>query len=364
MPRKKTKIGVIFGGKSAEHEISLQSARNIIDALDKKKYDVVLIGIDKSGQWLFDADATRLLDPSRSASAKKLIAPHSRPSMAVRGSTALENADVRGAAGNANVIFPVLHGPYGEDGSMQGLLRIAGLPFVGAGILGSAVGMDKDVMKRLLRDAEIPTAKFVTIRDRDKISFRHIIRTLGLPVFVKPANLGSSIGVEKTKNRGELATAVKRAFQYDSKILIEEEIAGREIECSVLGNEDPAASLPGEVIPTHEFYSYDAKYTDPDGARVDIPAKIPARTVRTVQKMAIETFKALNCEGMARVDFFLKPNGELLVNEINTIPGFTAISMYPKLWEASGLSYSALLDRLIDLAVERFNREKKLKSSR
>ena len=264
-----------------------------------------------------------------------------------------------------DVVFPVLHGPFGEDGTVQGLLKLANLPFVGAGVLGSAVGMDKDVMKRLLRDAGIPVAKFMVFDSASKndTGFRRLRRQLGLPMFVKPANLGSSVGISKVAGPGEFSRAVKEAFRYDNKILVEESISGREIECAVLGNERPRASVPGEIITGHKFYSYDAKYLDDQGARLVIPAALPAALTRQIQKMSVRVFKILCCSGMARVDFFLRGRDEIFVNEINTIPGFTAISMYPKMWRASGLSYSRLIDQLIRLALQTFRAEKRLRST-
>jgi len=360
--KKKIRIGVIFGGKSAEHEVSLRSAGNVIAALDKEKYEVVPIGIDKVGKWVLREATARLLKGDNS-NPVELDASSKQVSLIVQSAGALVDIHSHEHYGKLDVIFPVLHGPYGEDGSVQGLLKLASVPFVGAGVLGSAIGMDKDVTKRLLREAGIPVAKFVTIGFGEVCTYKKIIATLGLPVFVKPANLGSSVGISKVKNKSEFERAVKEAFEYDTKVIIEEAINGREIECSVLGNENPIASLPGEVIPKHEFYSYTAKYIDEHGAALEIPARLSKEVVKKIQKTAIKTFKVLNCEGMGRVDFFLKKNGELLVNEINTIPGFTAISMYPKLWEASGMSYSELLDRLIALAIERFEREQKLKST-
>ncbi|MEX2029290.1 MAG: D-alanine--D-alanine ligase family protein [Candidatus Paceibacterota bacterium] len=318
--RGKLKIGVLFGGKSAEHEVSLQSARNVINGLDKSKYSITPVKINKNGRFSFSG---------------------------------LKKFDL---------IFPVLHGPFGEDGSIQGLLKLAGVPFVGAGVLGSAVGMDKDIMKKLLRDAGIPMGKFITIRSGEKINFNKIKKELGLPLFIKPANMGSSVGVSKVKNEKEFKKAVKNAFKFDNKIIVEEFINGREIECSVLGNENPMASIPGEIIANQEFYSYDAKYID-DGYVIEIPAKVDKKITKKIQELALKTFQALNCEGMGRVDFFLKKNGSVFVNEINTIPGFTNISMYPKLWEAGGLSQSKLLDRLIELALERFEKEQKLKTT-
>jgi D-alanine-D-alanine ligase len=261
-----------------------------------------------------------------------------------------------------DVVFPVLHGPMGEDGTVQGMLKLLGLPFVGPSVLGSAVGMDKDVMKRLLRDAQIPIAEYIMIRKGQTVVASEVFKKLGATVFVKPANMGSSVGVSKAKTEPQLIAALAEAFKYDHKVLIEEAIVGREIECSVLGNENPKASLPGEVINQTEFYSYDAKYIDPNAATTKIPADLPADLVKKCQALAIKTFQALECEGMGRVDFFLKSDGQFVVNEINTIPGFTKISMYPKMWEATGLSYSALIDELIHLAIQRHKRDTQLKN--
>jgi D-alanine-D-alanine ligase len=361
---KKLRVAVLFGGKSAEHEISLISARNIVEAMDKNKYEIVAIGIDKQGRWFFD-ERQRLLGSAEKSQVKlarrntcTAVVPGARQSPMIQLSP-------RRALGEVDVVFPVLHGPFGEDGTVQGLLKLANVPFVGAGVLGSAVGMDKDVMKRLLRDAQIPIAKFLVFERiaQDEIKFDNVKRSLGLPVFVKPANLGSSVGISKVANKRQFAAGIKEAFRYDDKILFEECMRGREIECSVLGNEHPVASLPGEIITRHDFYSYDAKYVDEKGARLMIPAKLPKTVVKRVQELAIRSFKVLCCEGMARVDFFLCREREVFVNEINTIPGFTKISMYPKLWEASGLSYSRLIDRLIELALERFKRERQLRTS-
>ena len=394
---KKT-VAILFGGKSAEHEVSLQSAKNIFDALDREKYRVVLIGIDKSGQWLLQEEAQFLLnaqDPqhiklSPAANPVTLIpqrglaaaSPGARassssaaPSPSGSAPPAASDTSLAGSAapGHAasgppllpiDVVFPILHGPFGEDGTVQGLLKLADLPFVGSDVLGSAVGMDKDAMKRLLRDAGIPIAKFIVLHSHEKApDFAEIARELGLPLFLKPANMGSSVGVSKINTEAEYREGIAAAYQYDRKIIIEEYIQGREIECSVLGNEEPRASLPGEVIPTHDFYSYSAKYLDEAGAVLEIPAKLPESTVREVQALAIKAFECLCCEGLARVDFFLKPNGEILVNEINTMPGFTRISMYPKLWGVSGIGYSELLDELIELAIRRHRSESQLKTS-
>lgn len=266
--------------------------------------------------------------------------------------------------GSIDVAFPILHGPMGEDGTVQGFLKLANIPFVGSSVLGSAVGMDKDVMKRLLRDAGIPIGKFLTLRDSDSIpGFSEVSSLLGSPFFVKPANMGSSVGVSKVHDETSYHAAVDLAFSFDLKIIAEEFISGKEIECSVLGNSNPIASVIGEIKPSHEFYSYDAKYLDEKGAILEIPTILPENVADRAREIAIRTFKLLAAEGLGRVDMFLKENGEILVNEINTIPGFTKISMYPKLWEASGITYTELIDRLIQLAMERFEKEKKLKTS-
>jgi len=321
------KVGILFGGKSAEHEISLLSAKNVFDAIDKTKFDPVMIKIEKSGKWQMDS------------------------------------------VNQFDVIFPILHGPFGEDGTIQGFLKLADIPFVGTSVLGSAVGMDKDVMKRLLRDAGIPIGKFIVLKSHEPaLSFAEVTKELGsgvntAPVFIKPANMGSSVGISKVSCEKEYNAAINEAFQYDSKIIMEEFISGREIECAVLGNEEPKASLPGEIIPNHDFYSYDAKYIDDKGASLQIPANLDKDTIKNIQNMAIKVFETLCCEGLSRVDFFLKENGALIINEINTMPGFTKISMYPKMWEASGVSYTDLITRLVELAISRFERDKQLKTS-
>ncbi|HKA34057.1 MAG TPA: D-alanine--D-alanine ligase [Candidatus Binatia bacterium] len=361
--KKKLRVAVLFGGRSAEHEISIISAKNVVQAIDRSKYEVVLIGIDKRGRWyrtddarvLERADRPKAIRFARDPNALALV-PANRAKQWLRLANKKSERPV-------DVVFPILHGTFGEDGTVQGLLKMADIPFVGAGVLGSAVGMDKDAMKRLLRDARIPSARFITAQSTKEVDFAAAARELGLPLFIKPANCGSSVGIHKVKNESQFAAAVKDAFRYDRKILLEEFIQGREIECSVLGNDDPIASLPGEIITRHEFYSYEAKYLDEKGAALEIPAKLPEDVVENIQRIAVRTFKALYCEGMARVDFFLRGEREVLVNEINTIPGFTKISMYPKLWEATGIGYTELIDRLIQLAIERYEREKKLKTS-
>ena len=359
----KLRVGILFGGKSAEHEVSLQSAKNVIDALDPNKYEVVLIGIDKQGSWLLN-DTSQFLLNARSPKLIKLNQSSDAVTLAPQGGGALTHLASNQVDAALDVVFPILHGPFGEDGTVQGLLKLAGVPFVGSGILGSAVGMDKEMMKRLLREADLPVGPFLAFRAHQaNLNFADVAGKLGLPLFVKPANLGSSVGVSKVTNEGEFRHAVAEAFQYDRKMLVEAFIEGREIECSVLGNDDPIASVPGEVIATHDFYSYEAKYIDENGAALEIPADVSAETARTVQDLAVKVFTTLGCEGLARVDFFLRPDGEVIVNEINTMPGFTSISMYPRLWEASGIPYAELIDRLIQLAIERFEREQRLKTS-
>ncbi len=367
MTPKKLRVGVLFGGKSAEHEISLISAKNVIDAIDKSKYEVFLIAIDKSGEWhlkkgceyLMHADNPKFVHLYGDKQTVALVPKNHRKELISYTGNQLEDSL------QLDVIFPVLHGTFGEDGTVQGLLKLANIPFVGAGVLGSAVGMDKDVMKRLLRDANIPTARFVTVQasQKSRVNFDQVVEKLGLPFFIKPANLGSSVGIAKIKEKKDFIPALEHAFLYDRKVLIEEFIPGREIECSVLGNDHPIASLPGELVPQHEFYSYEAKYIDENGAWFTIPAVLDKELTAHIQNMALDAYRALCCEGMARVDFFLKPNGDIIVNEINTIPGFTKISMYPKLWEASGLSYVELIDQLIGLALERHEQEAKLKTT-
>ena len=360
---KKLTIGIIFGGKSAEHEVSLQSAKNIYSAIDKKKYQPLLIGIDKEGRWLL-ADHTRFLindgDPRliglKRSDERVMLAPESQGLISSLGT---------GQSGpTIDVAFPVLHGPMGEDGTVQGLLKLAGIPFVGASILGSAVGMDKDVMKRLLRDAGLPIARFRTLRAGEPLpDFDQLTAELGLPLFVKPANMGSSVGVSKVSDAAGFARAVEQAFSFDLKVVVEEMVVGREIECSVLGNRAPITSGIGEIKASHDFYSYEAKYIDENGAVLEIPAQLPEEVTEAARQLAIATFTTLCCEGLGRVDMFLRPDQRLVVNEINTMPGFTRISMYPKLWEAAGIPYGELIDRLIGLAIERFEREKGLRTN-
>ncbi|PIY97003.1 MAG: D-alanine--D-alanine ligase [Candidatus Kerfeldbacteria bacterium CG_4_10_14_0_8_um_filter_42_10] len=372
MSNKKIRVGVIFGGKSGEHEVSIVSALSIIAALDRKKYDVVPIGITKKGQWIAGSKVASILKNQGIKEfplLEKIITPDPTKGSLVPITSVKPKARLKETA--LDVIFPVLHGPLGEDGTMQGLLELSGIPYVGAGVLGSAVGMDKIVMKKLFRDENLPIVKFYDFlrtswkKDPQKIT-KDVTKRLAFPMFVKPANLGSSVGISKAKHRKELIAAIKEAAKYDRRIIIEETVPNaREIEISVLGNDNPKTSLPGEVVASNEFYDYDAKYID-GKSEIIIPAKLPSKTIRTIQAIALRAFQATDCAGMARVDFLLdQKKNKLYLNEINTIPGFTSISMYPKLWEASGISYVKLLDKLIQLAIERkLDRNKSLTSYR
>ena len=370
MTRSKNKIhvGVVFGGRSGEHEISLRSARCVVDAIDRDQYSVELIGIDRRGHWhLLDEPAFRKLTdaplPALNGSGSEVMLLPT-PTMG----ELLQRKEPTTSIRKLDVIFPVLHGPYGEDGTVQGLLELADIPYVGAGVLGSAVGMDKDVQKRLLRGAGVPVVPFFTLTGKqwrsDAAAIEAQARELGLPVFVKPANLGSSVGITKVKTASDIGAAVAFALEYDNKVLIEKGIDAREIECAVLGNENPQASVPGEICPHTEFYSYEAKYVDENGASLVIPAPLSAGETEAVRRLAVQVFQSLDCAGMARVDLFLeRGTGQWYVNELNTIPGFTTISMYPKLWEASGIPYRELITRLIELARERHAQRRRLKNS-
>jgi D-alanine-D-alanine ligase len=362
----KIRVGIVFGGQSAEHEISILSARNVLVALDRSRFEPVLIGIDKTGRWLTQ-DVQKLLasaqDP-RLARIETGLPIQLAPPLAAPTPTSST-----AVASHIDVVFPVLHGTLGEDGAIQGLFEVAGIPYVGAGVLGSAIGMDKDVMKRLLRDAGISVADFRTVRrdrfDADPQQAYSDLASLGFPLFTKPANAGSSVGIRKVTNAGGLADAVRHAFEFDCKVLAEVAVSGREIELAVLGGDPPSVSVAGEIIVEHPdgFYSYDAKYIDEHGARLELPARISADEQSRAQALALRAFDVLECEGMARVDLFLQGDGSLLVNEINTIPGFTAISMYPKLWAISGLTPTELVTRLIDLALRRHQRRATIRRS-
>lgn len=359
----KKNIAIIFGGNSAEHEVSLRSAKNVINALDKNQFHPVIIGISKEGSW-YQFPNTDVFDKVTALHDGK-IPTEGRPVAAISylGQPVLFDLQSQ-AKTDLHAAFPVLHGTMGEDGAIQGLFKMINLAFVGCGIWGSAAGMDKEVMKRLLTVAKIPNARYRVLYSHENQSFDSISKDLGLPFFIKPANAGSSVGVHKIKSAADFEIKIKDSFLYDHKVLAEEFIEGREIECSVMGlNHQPAASVPGEIIPQHEFYSYEAKYLDDNGALLNIPAKVDTDTVSKIQKMACETFTAMGCDGLTRVDFFLKKDGQLYINEINTIPGFTKISMYPKMWEASGVSYTDLITKLVHLAFEKFQRDASLKTS-
>jgi len=365
----KRRVCILCGGRSGEHEVSLLSARSIVSALDREKNEVILVGIGKDGQWRLQDDPGCLLEQTDPRTihldpSGPLVVLPADPE--IHGLLVLDENARAGPRIPLDLVFPVLHGPCGEDGTIQGLLELSQIAHVGAGVLGSAVGMDKDVMKRLLRDAGIPIPNFMVLyqrkwaRDAQKCQDAVWERFVP-PVFVKPANLGSSVGISKVKMKSDLPGALDLAFEYDTKAVIEEFVECREFECSVLGNDEPIASVPGEVIPRHEFYSYEAKYLDDTGAALEIPAKLPDELAAQIRRLSIAAYRTLDCEGMGRVDFFLARDGRLLVSEINTIPGFTRISMYPRLWEASGLSFTQLLDRLIELALERHERRRRLK---
>jgi D-alanine-D-alanine ligase len=367
---KKIRLGVLFGGRSGEHEVSLTSAASVIKALDPAKYELVPVGITREGRWRVGPKAFGLLTPAAGEDAAQRTAPLQTvleegravtPSVDPTGPKLLslaKSSPALDARPEVDVIFPVLHGTFGEDGTIQGLLELADVPYVGAGVLASSTGMDKDVMKRLFRDAGLPVVTWELVLrgdwEDDPAGVRkRIAKRLRCPLFVKPANLGSSVGITKVHEPGELEAAMNLAAQYDRKILVEKAVDGREIECAVLGNDNPEASVPGEVIPVNEFYDYEAKYIK-EGSELLIPARLSARQSKRVRELAVRAFKAIDCAGMGRVDFLLdRKSGRIFVMEINTIPGFTSISMYPKLWEASGLPYPKLLDRLIELALER-----------
>lgn len=354
---KKIRVAVVFGGESVEHEVSWQSARNVVNSIDKKKYNVTLVEINKQGNWMLHRDP-RILEN------KNLSLLKSTTKTSDKNLASVSNLFNNSAEEKIDVVFPVLHGTFGEDGSIQGMLRMLHLPYVGSDVLSSAICMNKTITKRLLREAGIPVVDWMSFDQSEKSSilFEELKKRFGLPFFVKPANLGSSVGVRKIQTKQQLKKAITTIFSLDTALLVEKYIQGREIEVSVLGNEKPEASVPGEIrVNDHEFYSYEAKYLDENGAFLDIPAKLSPTLQKKFQTLAKETYKTLGCSGMARVDFFLQGE-KIFVNEINTLPGFTSISMYPKLWEASGISYKNLISKLIHLAIEKYNKEKKIYS--
>ncbi|MGM0524421.1 MAG: D-alanine--D-alanine ligase [Bacillota bacterium] len=362
---KKT-VAILFGGKSAEHEVSLMSAKNVIEAIDREVYDVALIGVDKQGAWHL-LDEVHYLDDADDA--KNIRLHLTGEAIAVipgQDSAQIINSKTNEPIKQIDVVFPVIHGTLGEDGSLQGLVRTLNLPFVGVDLLGSAVSMDKDFTKRLLKERGLKVAAGLVfkVHEQASIDFSAVKATLGLPVFIKPANQGSSVGVSKATDEASFTTAIQDAFLYDDKVLVEEAVKGREVECAVLGNAVPKASVIGEILPQTDFYSYESKYIDESGAVLSAPADLTPEQVEQIQTEAVRVFQTLDCEGMARVDFFLKEDDTLIINEVNTIPGFTKISMYPRLWTLSGLSYPDLIDTLIKLAFERHERKQHLKSAR
>lgn len=367
--RRKRRIAVIFGGKSGEHEVSLASARSVMAALNPEAYDIVPIGIAPSGRWITSGDPMALLTAGQGDALPALA---DRPAESEPPAEGAVPAVVASAPGRelvpgasqgrfpeVDVVFPVLHGPFGEDGTVQGVFELADLPYVGAGVLGSALGMDKVAQKQVLQAAGLPVVDYMAVlrsrwRREPEAVLAEVEARFAFPVFVKPANLGSSVGVSKAHNRQELVAGLDLAARFDRRLLVERGLDAREIECSVLGNDDPIASVPGEVIPCREFYDYSAKYIE-EGSELLIPAPLDEATSARVRELAVAAFRAIDCAGMARADFFLcRQSGEVYINELNTIPGFTQISMYPKLWEASGIPYPELLDRLIALAIERY----------
>ncbi|NHQ85195.1 D-alanine--D-alanine ligase [Iodobacter sp. HSC-16F04] len=357
------KVGILFGGKSVEHEVSLLSAKNVMDALDSDRFELVPIFVDKAGRWLLVDSLDFLLGGAAAESDGVAISPGLLVSFVPGGKGRLVHLSDMASSTFVDVVFPVLHGSCGEDGSIQGLLKLAGVPCVGSEIIGSAIGMDKDVSKRLLREAGIPVAPFYAFRRGDAIDCRKVLEELGLPVFVKPASLGSSVGVAKAEDASELQAAIDAAFKFDTKVLVEKFVEGREIECAVLGNGNPVTSVVGEISSSHDFYSYEAKYIDKKAAKLTVPANIDPTMTDRVRALSLQSFHVLCCTGMARVDFFLSKDGSLLVNEINTIPGFTSMSMYPLMWQASGLAYRELITQLIELAMQRFALNEELKTS-
>lgn len=350
----KKKLAIIFGGKSPEHDISIRSAKSVVANIDKEKYQICLIKIDRIGNW-FLIDNVELEQKEDSPQIAMI---------AVDGHPQVINIQTGAPLGTIDVVFPVLHGAHGEDGTIQGKFKMMNVPFVGCSLLAAANCMDKDYCKRLLAaDGILVAPGYVyTKNDFDPSCYSQLVEELGLPMFVKPANAGSSVGVHKVNDEGDFRKAMNDAFQYDHKVLVEKAIVGREVECAVLGNQEPKSSVAGEIIPQTEFYSFESKYETEDGALLEAPAKLEAEELEMLQNIAVRAFKVMNCEGLSRVDFFLTEDGSAYINEINTMPGFTTISMYPKLWEISGIPYSQLLDELINLAFERHEKEQELKT--
>lgn len=371
MAKRKIRVGVLFGGRSGEHEVSIVSAESVMKALNKNKYEVIPIGITKKGKWISGSDTIKVLKAGikhKLPLREKVVTPDAtrKGLLPVKNDKLVNQPD---SENKIDVIIPILHGPYGEDGTVQGLFELANIPYVGAGVLGSAVGMDKVIQKKLFQQAGLPTVKFKSFLKNDWIKnkkkvIKAVKDNLGFPCFVKPANLGSSVGISKIHFLDELEQGIEKALKYDRKVIVEKGVRNaREIEISVLGNDNPQASVPGEIIPSQEFYDYDAKYVD-NASQTIIPAKLPRKIINKIQKIAIEAFKVIDCAGMARADFLIRKGlKQIYLNELNTIPGFTAISMYPKLWKASGIPYPKLLEKLIQLAMERNKNKNKLLTS-
>lgn len=375
---KKLRVGVIFGGRSSEHEVSIRSARALVEAIDRKKYDVIPIAINKEGKWLSPPDSVKLLPQSAQSLLPADVARRSSGDVAIlgdpsrQGLTSLESNGSSLPSERLDLVFPVLHGPYGEDGTLQGLLDMANIPYVGCGVLASACGMDKVVMKLLFRQAGLPICKYIWFlrshcQEEKGSVLSKVTRTIGFPCFVKPANLGSSVGISKATDRESLVRAIDLAAEYDRKIIVEEGLDAREIECAIIGNDHPEASLPGEYVVEDEaarFLDYTEKYTDTGHVRFVVPAPVPKSLSRKIQRLAVAAFQAVDGAGLARVDFFLTRDRELLVNELNTLPGLTEVSGYPKMWAASGMPFPQVIDRLIELAFERHRDKSLTKTSR
>jgi D-alanine-D-alanine ligase len=349
---KKKKVIILYGGRSVEHGVSVNSARNIFEFINKDLFEPLPIGISKSGQWFLTSGVTKDIEQGK---ALGLILDAQSP-----GFTILSSGDRI----KADIIFPVLHGTDGEDGSIQGLIKAMDIPMVGTSVLGSSISMNKITSKRLLKEAGLPVTKFLTYRhaDQTNLTFEYIAKIIGVPFMVKAASLGSSVGVSKVKNEADFKAAVEEAFRYDDSLLVEEYITGREIECAILGNYPPEASYPGEIVinPKYEFYTFDAKYVDPDAVRIDVPAKLESRDAEKIREVSVKAYQALHCEDFSRVDLFLTKDGNIYINEINTIPGFTNSSMYPMMWKERGIGFTELISRLLNLAQERYDRGKRV----
>jgi len=349
---KKKKVAILYGGRSVEHAVSVNSARNIYEYIDKRHFEPIPIGISKQGQWYLTSGVSKAITKGEPLG---MVLNPSSPSFII-----LSNGDRL----KADMIFPVLHGTDGEDGSIQGLIKAMDLPMVGTGVLGSSLSMNKIVAKRLLKEAGLPVTNFLTYRydQKEKIKFSSISKKLGLPFMIKSASLGSSVGVTKVNTRKDFKLAIEEAFRYDDEMLAEEFISGREIECAILGNYPPEASYPGEIVlnKKYEFYTFDAKYVDPEAVRIDVPAKLPKKIAEKIRTVSVQAYEALHCEDFSRIDLFLDKQGNIYINEINTIPGFTNSSMYPMMWKERGLSFSDLITRLLNLGQERYNRSKRI----